>query len=63
MTRKIRWRRIICPVCGHRITNNALGRDAHIRHCTKEKAAAKDAKAEADRRARNPLAYRKPSSS
>jgi hypothetical protein len=34
MRGKIRWRRVLCPVCGDRITNNALGRDAHIRHCT-----------------------------
>jgi hypothetical protein len=51
MTRKIRWRRVVCPICGDRITNNALGKAAHIRHCTKEKAAAR---AEAERRARNP---------
>lgn len=33
MARKIIWRRVRCPVCGDRITNNALGRAAHIRHC------------------------------
>lgn len=33
MRRKIHWRRVPCPVCGDRITNNALGKAAHIRHC------------------------------
>jgi hypothetical protein len=34
MARKIRWRRVTCPKCGDRITSNALGRAAHLRHCT-----------------------------
>jgi hypothetical protein len=34
MARKIIWRRKPCPVCGDRVTVNALGRAAHIRHCT-----------------------------
>ena len=59
MRKKIRWRRVQCPICRTLITNNALGKAAHIRHCTKEKAFAKANKAEADRRARNPLAYRR----
>jgi len=42
LRRKIHWRRVLCPVCHDRITNNALGRAAHIRNCTKEKAAAKE---------------------
>jgi hypothetical protein len=51
LKRKIRWRRVHCPTCGTLITNNALGREAHIRHCTKEKAAARAA---ADRAKRSP---------
>lgn len=43
MARKIRWRRVHCPICGTLITNNALGKAAHIRNCTKEKAARKEA--------------------
>ena len=42
--RKIRWRRKACPTCGNLVTMNALGRAAHIRNCTKEKAAARYAK-------------------
>jgi hypothetical protein len=37
MTRKINWGRVTCPKCGDRITRNALGRAAHIRHCTGRK--------------------------
>jgi hypothetical protein len=48
---RLRLARVVCPICRDRITNNALGRAAHIRWCTKEKAAAK---VEAERRARNP---------
>jgi hypothetical protein len=33
MARQIHWGRVTCPYCHDRITNNALGRDAHIRHC------------------------------
>ena len=33
MARPIRWGRTTCPICRDRITNNALGREAHIRHC------------------------------
>ena len=32
--RIIRWRRVHCPVCSTLISNNALAREAHIRHCT-----------------------------
>ena len=31
--RRIRWRRVRCPICGDSITSNALGRAAHVRHC------------------------------
>lgn len=34
MARKINWGRTTCPHCRDRITKNALGRAAHIRHCT-----------------------------
>ena len=33
MARKINWRRVTCPICRDKITNNALGREAHIRAC------------------------------
>ena len=32
--RIIRYRRVHCPVCSTLISNNALAREAHIRHCT-----------------------------
>lgn len=41
MARKIIWRKKPCPVCGDRITVNAIGRAAHIRWCGVKKPAAK----------------------
>lgn len=34
MARKIRFGRKPCPRCRDMITTNALGRAAHLRHCT-----------------------------
>lgn len=34
MPRKIHYGRKPCPRCGDLITKNALGRAAHLRHCT-----------------------------
>jgi hypothetical protein len=31
MTRKVRWRRFHCPHCGAVVSNNALGKAAHLR--------------------------------
>ena len=33
MPRRTRYGRRPCPCCGERVTTNALGRAAHMRHC------------------------------
>jgi hypothetical protein len=44
MRSRSRYHRRPCRICRQLITNNALGRAAHMRSCTPEKAAAEAAK-------------------
>lgn len=43
------WRRVPCPRCGDLISNNALGRNAHIRSCTGEPRHEKEARKRRER--------------